>query len=278
MVDAAGLMTADDLGPLGDAPAGIRIAYGDDACQFGELSLPSGPGPHPLVINVHGGVWLAQYDLGHSRALAQALVASGLAVWNIEYRRVGNDGGGWPGTFLDVGRAADHVRELAKRHPVSLARVIAMGHSAGGHLALWLGARSRLPSDSTLRVPDPVALRGIVALAPATDLPLLHQRQAYDRVVDRLMGGSPVSHPERYDSAMPQRHAPLGVWQYLVVGRHDHAWGEFAVTYAREVRSAGDTRIDLLVAEDAGHFELISPGSSAWPLVVERAHRAIAAE
>jgi acetyl esterase/lipase len=258
------LMTAADLGPLASAPAGLRVPYGPDPLQFAELSLPSGAGPHPLVVNVHGGVWLAEYDLSHSRAQAQALMQAGYAVWNVEYRRVGNAGGGWPNTFLDVGAAADYVRRLARDYPLDPERVVAMGHSAGGHLALWLGARHRIAPESDLFTKDPLALRGVVALAPATDLALLHSRGTHDHVVERLIGGSPAARRERYDAAMPSRLLPLGLPQHLLVGRHDSDWGEFSQTYLASARDRGDDQVDVRIIDDSGHFELINPATRPW--------------
>jgi acetyl esterase/lipase len=264
-------MTAADLGVLAEAPAGERIAYGPDAVQFGELSLPTGPGLHPVVVNVHGGVWLAEYDLQHTRAQARALMQAGFAVWNIEYRRVGNAGGGWPGTFVDVARATDHVRTLAQSFPLDLSRVVAMGHSAGGHLALWLGARTRVPASSEIHVADPLALRGVIALAPATGLTTLQARGAYDGVVDRLMGGSPSERSERYDAAMPSRLLPLGLPQRVIVGKQDADWGEFSADYVACARQAGDRQVDLQVLDDTGHFEVINPASRSWPFVLAAA-------
>jgi acetyl esterase/lipase len=269
------MMTEDDLGALAAAPAGLRIAYGNDANQFGELTLPAGAGYFPVIVNVHGGCWLAEYDIAHSRAQAQALAQAGFAVWNVEYRRVGN-GGEWPGTFVDVGAGADYLRQLAAQYPLDLRKTIAMGHSAGGHLALWLGARARLPHGAPLYVDNPLPLSGIVALAPATDLPLLHQRHAFDNVVDKLLGGSPEVWPQRYDAAMPSRQLPLGVPQVLIAGEQDAQWREFSLSYMAAAQAAGDTQVRYYPVADAGHFESIAPGSRAWPLVVEQVRALVA--
>lgn len=270
-------MTSDDLGPLCAAPAGTRIAYGPDEFQFGELDLPAGAGPYPVLVNVHGGVWLAQYGIDHSRAQAQALAASGFAVWNVEYRRVGNRGGGWPGTFLDVGRAADFVRVLAARYPLDRTRIVLMGHSAGGLLALWLAARARLPAASPLHVGDPIAVRGVVALAPACDLPALHAQGVHGGVVDALLGGSPAQVPERYDWITPARLIPIGVRQHVIVGHYDAQWRAHGEAYAAAARARDDGDVQLSVAGRAGHFELITPGSTSWPLVVAAARALVTA-
>src|SRR5215470_13314808 len=125
-----------------------RIAYGPNEFQFGELRLPKGEGRSPVAIVIHGGCWMSEYGLSYMGHLSAALTEAGVATWSVEYRRIGNKGGGWPGTFEDVSRAADHLRTLAKTYPLDLSRVIATGHSAGGHLALWLAARKLLPKDS----------------------------------------------------------------------------------------------------------------------------------
>jgi acetyl esterase/lipase len=130
-------------------PAANRIAYGTGALQFGELRVPAGRGPHPVVIIIHGGCWVAKLGKLDDRAVALDLVrpiaadltAHGFATWNLEYRRLGNDGGGWPGTFQDIAAGADHLRQIAAKSQLDLSRVVAIGHSAGGHFALWLAAR-----------------------------------------------------------------------------------------------------------------------------------------
>ena len=147
--------TPDDLLKL-PVPAATRMAYGTGALQFGELRVPAGRGPHPVVIIVHGGCWAAKLGNLDDRAVALDLVrpiaadltANGFATWNLEYRRLGNDGGGWPGTFQDIAAGADYLRRIAAKNRLDLTRVVAIGHSAGGHFALWLAARRKLPESS----------------------------------------------------------------------------------------------------------------------------------
>ena len=115
----------------------IPIAYGPDPSQFGELYLPDAAGPNPVVVTIHGGFWRSMYNLGEIQDVAAALPDEGYAVWNIEYRRIGQPGGGYPGTLQDVARAIDYLRVLAPQYGLDLERVITLGHSAGGHLALW---------------------------------------------------------------------------------------------------------------------------------------------
>jgi len=256
-----------DLKELAKAPAGKKYSYGSEPLQFGELILPEGPGPHPVVINIHGGCWLAQYNIDHSRALANALAKEGIAVWNLEYRRVGDPGGGWPGTFLDVGNGADFLRTLGKEHTLDLSRVVAVGHSAGGHFALWLATRSKIPGSSEIHQDNPIAIMGVLGLAPAPELDALQAKQVCGGVVDKLMGGSPGDVPERYRFAMPSASLPLGIRQTLLVGKRDRDWGWVGEAYRDKARAAGESKLEFIEAPDAGHFEVIDPNSSTWPLV-----------
>ena len=145
----ARLMTPQDLQALPSEAPDHRINYGQDPSQYGELRVPRGPGPHPTLILIHGGCFKAAYATASDLApMADALKAMGIASWNIEYRRVGDAGGGWPGTYVDVGRAIDYFRTLAGRHNLDTGRVVIMGHSAGGHLAMWAAARARVPAHS----------------------------------------------------------------------------------------------------------------------------------
>src|SRR6187401_1983813 len=169
-------ITFDQVAAMPSPPPDHRIAYGPEPQQFGHLRLPKGPGPHPVVIFVHGGCYLAEYSIAHAGALEQALADAGYAVWSLEYRRVGDPGGGWPGTFQDLASGADQLTSLAQKYPLDLTRVVAAGHSAGGNSALWLAARSRIPKTSPLWVEHPLAIGGVVALAPAGDFAELHAK------------------------------------------------------------------------------------------------------
>jgi acetyl esterase/lipase len=163
----------DDLLKL-PVPNATRIAYGTGTLQFGELLVPAGRGPHPVVIFVHGGCWVAKLGKLDDRAVALDLVrliaadltVNGFATWKLEYRRLGNDGGGWPGTFQDIAAGADQLRQIAAKNQLDLTRVVAIGHSAGGHFALWLAARPKLPQSSELYVKDPVWSKNSICLNP----------------------------------------------------------------------------------------------------------------
>src|SRR4029077_15472828 len=131
-------MPADDIYTLPSPPADARLTYGSDPNQFGELRVPESAGPFPVVMNIHGGYWRSKYDLTHAGHMCAALTAKGLATWNVEYRRVGNPGGGWPGTFDDLRSAYRYVSQIAQRYQLDLAKLAVIGHSAGGQLALCL--------------------------------------------------------------------------------------------------------------------------------------------
>jgi acetyl esterase/lipase len=263
------LLTAGDVVAM-EAPApDFVISYGEGGLHYGHLRLPDGPGPHPLVIFIHGGCWLSAYGIGHVGSLEHGLANEGYAVWSLEYRRVGDEGGGWPGTFLDVGRGVDHVRVLAAEHALDLDRVVVSGHSAGGHLALWVASRRKLQSDQVLYAVDPLPVHGVLGLAPAPDLEALHEAGACGNVVDGLMGGSPVAVPERYAQASPMQLAPVPAPQTLVVGALDRAWGPAGRAYYRRALEVGDDEVTLVEAPESGHFEMIVPGTSTWPLVLE---------
>lgn len=269
----ATMITFAELAAKPIAPADARIVYGEGPLQFGELRLPNGTGPFPLVVLVHGGCWQAAYDLGHVSQAAAALTREGFATWTIEYRRIGDAGGGWPGTFEDVARATAYVATIAQRYPVDTHRVILAGHSAGGHLALWAARRDRTPIGDAPALPGAVTIRGVVSLAGISDL------RAYgaapggcNESVAPLLGGSPAAVPARYAAASPAERLPLGVPSRLVHGALDPIVPVAqSRSFAELARASGDDA-ELILVPGAGHFDLVAPGSAAWPSVVAAVH------
>ena len=246
-------------------PVDHRLTYGPNEFQFGELRLPKGAGPHPVAIVIHGGCWMSEYGLSYMGHLSAALTEAGVATWSVEYRRVGNQGGGWPGTFEDVARAADHLRKIAKTYPLDLNRVVAVGHSASNHLALWLAARKLLPKDSPAYSNDPLPLRGVVSLAGVTDL--RRSGTACDANVAQLMGGPANDKAAIYDQASPIELLPLGIPSAIVQGSSDPIIPlDMAKDYAEAAKKKGD-EAKLIVIEKAGHFEIVDPKSFAWEAV-----------
>jgi len=253
-----------------------RIRYGPDTEQFGELRLPHGmSGRVPVAVVLHGGCWKATHgdlvaDVQNTAPLASALTELGMATWNLEYRRIDQPGGGWPGTFEDVAHGVDLLRTLARSYPLDLTRVVIVGHSAGGHLGTWVAARKRLPRQSRFFSEDPLPIRGVVNLAGPADLESLwpmEQQACGEPVVTRLLGGSPAEVPERYAEASPANLLPLDVRQVLITGAHDRVvLPVLAQRYEERARAAGDDVTTIVVA-DAAHFEVIAPGSTAWMMV-----------
>jgi len=233
-----------------------------------------GVGPHPVVMVIHGGFWRAQYSLEHIGHLCAALTAAGFATWNLEYRRLGDPGGGWPNTLLDVGRGADYLREVTAQYPLDLTRVLAVGHSAGGHLALWLAARHRLAADNELYPDHPLPLQGAISLAGVSDLISAWLLRLGNGAVGELLDGTPDTVPARYAAASPAELVPLGVPQVLIHGVRDrNVPFSMSQNYVARARAAGDHAI-LIPLAGMGHFEpidprSIDPRSGAWPMLLE---------
>jgi acetyl esterase/lipase len=240
---------------LPSPPADARIRYGTAPQQFGDLRLPPGAPPYPVVIVIHGGFWRAAYGLEHIGHLCAALARAGAATWSLEYRRMGDPGGGWPAAGQDAALGAAYVTTLARRYPLDLQRRVAVGHSAGGHLALWLAAQHQ------------VALRGVVSLAGVADLGRAWELDLSRGAVGELLGGSPQQAAERYRQADPMEWLPLRVPQRLLHGaRDDTVPVEISRRYAAAAAAAGDD-VRLIELPDAGHFELIDPRAGEWPVV-----------
>jgi acetyl esterase/lipase len=223
--------------------------YGDDRSQVGELFRPARADDAPVAVVIHGGFWRAAYDRTLMDELCEDLAAAGWVAWNLEYRRLGG-GGGWPQTFEDVAAGIDHLDRLVR----DLSVVVTIGHSAGGHLALWAAMRP----ESRVRVTHAVAQAGVVDLVEAARLRLSRG------VAEELLGGSPSDVPERYELASPAARLPLGVPQLLVHGGRDEIVpAAMSRVYASRAEAAGD-RIELVVHEELGHFEHLDPSSAAW--------------
>jgi acetyl esterase/lipase len=248
-------------------PADHRVAYGSHPDQFGELRLPPGTDPHPVVICLHGGFWRKQYDLTHLGHLCAALTRVGFATWNLEYRRVGEKGGGYPGTMQDVARGTDFLPELAKSYPLSLERVVAIGHSAGGQLALWLGGRQHIEAGSPLHSAHPFRVHAIVALAAVSDLAKAFHLHLSNDIVNQFMGGDPKAVPQHYAASSPIELLPLGLPQKVIHGADDEIVPiSFSEDYCRAARARGDEAV-LQALPAIGHYELIDPKSKVWNAV-----------
>jgi acetyl esterase/lipase len=243
-------------------PAVLR--YGPEPDQFAELSRPAGAtGPVPVVVLVHGGYWRDRYGLDYMRPLAAELSGRGYAAWNLEYRRTGGSGG-WPATFQDVAAGIDALSDVDGG--LDLARVSVVGHSAGGHLALWACGRHRLGADAGFGRPRLVPSFA-VSLAGVCDLTEAARRHLSADAVAELLGGTPEQVPDRYRRACPTLLLPLGVRQLVVHGTDDEDVPfALAPRYATAASAAGDP-CELLVLPGVEHFALIDPGSAAWAAV-----------
>jgi acetyl esterase/lipase len=267
------MLTVADYLAFPPAPPDARLPYGRAPDQFGDLYVPAGAGPHPVVLLVHGGCWQARYGLEPLGPLCLALRAEGVAVWSLEYRRLGG-GGGWPATLLDVAAGADALRRVDA--PLDLARVVAAGHSAGGQLALWLAARPRLARSSPLWTAAPLPICGVLALAALADLAEAGRRGLCDGASAELLGGDPLALPERYAEASPAALLPLGVPTLHLVGAHDAIVPpDYLAVHVAAAQAAGD-KTSLAVLPDAAHFEVVAPGTQAWPAVVAALHTLLA--
>jgi acetyl esterase/lipase len=254
-------------------PPDIVLRYGSDRDHLADLRLPAVPAagrePAPLVLFLHGGFWRAAYGRAHTGPLAAALAADGFAVCAPEYRRIGQRGGGWPGTFDDVAAAVDLLPGLASKAApgrIDPGRLLLAGHSAGGHLALWAASRHRLPPGTPWAAPAYGCL-GVVALAAVSDLVLAHRQGLGHGAVAQLLGGGPDTQKGRYALTNPAGLLPTGKRVRLVHGRADEIVPcAMSVDYATRAQAAGDDAA-CAVLPGVGHFEPIDPLSMAWPEV-----------
>jgi acetyl esterase/lipase len=251
------LLLGQEILTLPPPPFDQRIAYGSGDQQFGHLRLPPGKGPHPVMVVIHGGYWRARYPLDYAGHLSAALTRRGFATWNIEYRRVGQPGGGYPGTLEDVRAAVAHVGKVAATHGLDARRVYAIGHSAGGHLALWLATQG--------------LVRGVVALSAVTDLEEGARRNMGNGAVEAFMGCPLAACVESYRQASPAAKLPARVPLLLVHGENDTV---VPIDQAEAFVKAAQAKQDearLIRLPGAGHFELVDPRTKEWKQVEEAA-------
>jgi acetyl esterase/lipase len=247
-------MSAEDILTHPQPPPDERVAYGADPNQFLEVRLPHMQAPYPVLLNIHGGYWRARYDLAHTGHLCQALRAAGVATFNLEYRRVGNPGGGWPGSFEDIRSAYRFVRQESSRFHLDLDRLVVVGHSAGGQLTLCLAAHE--PSLSRA-----ISLAGVVDLKKAFALHLSND------AVAEFLGGKPDAVPDHYREADPMELSIPTARQWLIHGKDDDTVPpEFSRDYALRKKKAGES-VELLEIPHANHFDLIDPASEAFEQV-----------
>ncbi|MDX5407144.1 MAG: alpha/beta hydrolase [Chromatiaceae bacterium] len=235
----------------------IQIAYGDEPLQFGRLYLPAQRTYQfdmqtklPLLVFVHGGCWLNAYDLNHATAFAQAMAAQGIAVWSVEYRRVGDEGGGWPGSLQDVEQALSFALHGLSGYPLDKNRVAIAGHSAGGQLALLTAANSKQ-----------VPFKAVLGLAAITDLTLYSAgSNGCQRATTGFIGGSATQFPGRYKLASPQGQ-PLAANTLLLHGSSD------TIVPLSQTTQSG---MAYKVVEGAGHFDWLHPQTAAFAAVLQQ--------
>jgi len=246
-----------------------RVHYGDAPSQFADLWLPDGSGAKSVVVLIHGGCWQADLPgLELTAYAAEDFRRSGIAVWNVEYRRLGEPGGGYPGTFEDIATAVDWLRNIASSNRLDINTVIAAGHSAGGHLALWSAARRRLPKSSPLYRGNPLPIKAVVSLAGIADLGSYRAMGppacGGPRVIDLLDGSASRGPWDVFTDTSPAEMLPLGVPQSVISGALDPIVPpSFGRAYAAKAAAAGDP-VQEITIDDAGHFELIDPASRAF--------------
>ena len=246
-----------------------RIPYGQDPQHFAELRFPVGRGPFPFLFVIHGGFWLSAYDLLHIGHLCAAFTSKGIITCNLEYRRLGNLGGGWPGTFQDISLGTDRILEtVSSDSRVNPARTAVIGHSAGGHLALWLASRHRMSGASPLHGAQKYRLDSAVSLAGVCDLRLAWKQRLGHGVVARLMGGTPDQHPDRYDAGSPIELLPAGTRQVLIHGVVDDVVPiSQSEKFVERAEQLGE-HPTIAKLDGTGHFELIDPESDAWSTIL----------
>ena len=251
-----------------------RYTYGDDPSQVAELHLPAGERLPGVIIIIHGGYWRSGYGLDLGQPLAEDLSSRGYVCWNLEYRRAGN-GGGWPETFADVSAGIDLLATAAVEHNLDLSTTTALGHSAGGHLAVWAAGRSMLPEGAPGAGTPLVPLTGVVSQSGVLNLAEAHEQRLGDGAVLDLLGVDPAEDPVRYRLADPMTAVPLTAPVLALHGEDDSTvpLSQSESYVAAAVATGGKAEL-LMIPGD--HFAMITPGTAAWTQVVDAVERLMA--
>ncbi|SHH04343.1 S9 family peptidase [Massilia sp. CF038] len=277
LATAAPMVLADYLALSGPAPSGT-FAYGSAPSQFAELFRPAGPGPFPVVVLIHGGCWTVEFGgIKQMHNVAGALAARGIAVWNVEYRRVDEEGGGYPGTYQDINAALDKLAAEAPRQQLDTARIVAVGHSAGGQLAQWIVGRSRIPATSPLFQAQPLPIRQVISLGGLADLRNEKEliKTSCGREMVQLAGTASAIRPDIYADTNAAELVPNGSTTVLITGEHDTISPPRAAhDFARRARAAGD-RAEVVILPGASHYDEIAASSPAWKLILPEIERAL---
>ena len=248
-----------------------KIYYGEHESQFGVLRMPETSHSCPVIVLIHGGFWQAKYNLDENNPIAYDLTQKGYATWNIEYRRVGEEGGGWTGTFNDVINAVNHLLKIEESYPIDLSRVIVIGHSAGGHLALWLASRIKSTTNDCSFYQLSVSFQKVISLAGVTDLVKMwniHEQKKMKSHTAALLEGSPEEAPKRYKLSSPAELLPMNVEQVLIHSELDrHVPVELSKDYYKSAVKKGEN-VKIVILPDIDHFIIIEPTSSAWTSVI----------
>jgi acetyl esterase/lipase len=245
-----------------------EISYGSAATQAIDVFIPAGSGPFPVVVLIHGGCWRALPNAAREqmRHLGVDLAKQGMAVWSIGYRRADEAGGGYPGTYQDVGLAIDRLRAEAPRYRLDITRTVLVGHSAGGHMALWAAGRDRLPATSALYVDKPFVPRQVVSLAGIGDLktfaptiPLI----CGPGTAESLTGKATPQRPDIYADTSPVALGTKGVGIVMLSGVLDRLVPPY-VAHDYALLRRDELAVTLVNVPDAGHFDLVTTGRPAW--------------
>lgn len=272
-------MSLDDYLALNGPMPTAQIAYGPAPSQYAQLFRPEGSGPFPVVVLVHGGCWTVAFGgIKQMRNVAGALAAQGIAVWNVEYRRVDEPGGGYPGTYEDMHAAIDSLQQHAPQYQLDTSRIVAMGHSAGGQLVQWIAGRAKIAAASPLFHPHPLPVSEIISLGGLADLRKERDliKSSCGRDIAQLAGTPSAARPDIYSDTSAAELLPNGSRTLLITGEHDTISPPRAAhAYAARAQAAGD-EAEVLILPGASHYDEVAATSPAWALVLAAIRAALA--